>query len=54
MAALAHCEAVIDFGDDDREDGVNETDIMGALRPKIMQLRNRLLAHLQDGKQGEL
>ena len=53
MKCLAHTEAVIDFGDDDREDDVNDS-AMYALIPKVKELREELEFHLRDGKKGEI
>jgi tRNA modification GTPase len=53
MSCLAHTEAVIDFGDDDREDDVSDA-AMTALVPRIRQLKAELEAHLQDGRRGEI
>lgn len=51
--ALAHTEAVIDFGDDDRESDIND-DAMWALIPKIEKIKSEIVVHLKDGKKGEL
>lgn len=53
IGCLAHTEAVIDFGDDDREDDVND-DAMWALTPRIRKLKEELEYHLDDGKRGEI
>lgn len=53
LTCLAHTEAVIDFGDDDREDDVNDG-AMYSLLPRVKVLREELLSHLQDGRRGEL
>ena len=53
LGCLAHTEAVIDFGDDDREDDVNDG-AMYALLPRVRVLREELLVHLRDGRRGEL
>ena len=53
LSCLAHTEAVIDFGDDDREDDVNDS-AMYALIPRVRVLREELRSHLQDGRKGEL
>ncbi len=50
---MAHTEAVIDFGDDDREDDVDDS-VMWALTPRIQALRAQLLLHLVDGRKGEM
>lgn len=50
---LAHTEAVIDFGDDDREDDVNDS-AMWALIPRVRELKSNFEAHLKDGKRGEI
>jgi len=53
MSCLAHTEAVIDFGDDDREDDVSDA-ALHALQPRVRQLLAELKGHLQDGRRGEL
>ena len=53
IKCLAHTEAVIDFGDDDREGDIND-DAMYALIPKVTILRDQLKTHLLDGRRGEL
>lgn len=53
MTCLAHFEAVIDFGDDDREDDINDS-ALTALVPKVTRLRDELQRHLQDGRRGEI
>jgi GTPase SAR1 family protein len=53
MGCLAHTEAVIDFGDDDREDDVSDS-ALKPLIPRVQQLRNELSIHLSDGRRGEL
>lgn len=53
MSCLAHTEAVIDFGDDDREDDVSDA-ALHALQPRVRQLLDELQRHLKDGRRGEL
>lgn len=53
IGCLAHTEAVIDFGDDDREDDVNDS-AMWALLPRVQHLVDELVVHLQDGRRGEI
>ena len=53
LGCLAHTEAVIDFGDDDREDDVSDA-TMYALLPRVQTLRDELIGHLRDGRRGEL
>ena len=53
LGCLAHTEAVIDFGDDDREDDVSDA-TMYALLPRVQSLKNELTVHLRDGRRGEL
>ena len=53
LGCLAHTEAVIDFGDDDREDDVSDS-TMYALIPRVQTLRDELVGHLKDGRRGEL
>lgn len=50
---LAHTEAVIDFGDDEREDDIDDSH-MFTLIPKIKALRQVLYDHIKDGQAGEL
>lgn len=53
MKCLAHTEAVIDFGDDDREDDIDES-AMDGLFPIVQNLRNELSHHLDDKRRGEI
>jgi tRNA modification GTPase len=53
VRCLAHTEAVIDFGDDDREDDVDDSSIY-VLIPQVQALRNEIELHLKDGRKGEL
>ena len=53
LKCLAHTEAVIDFGDDDREGDINDS-AMDALMPKIVRLKKELEFHLQEGRKGEI
>ena len=50
---LAHTEAIIDFGDDDRENDIND-DAMWALIPKVKSLRYQIQQTLKDSKKGEI
>jgi tRNA modification GTPase len=52
-SCLAHTEAVIDFGDDDRENDVND-DAMWALVPRVKALRDLIHNSLSDDKKGEI
>jgi tRNA modification GTPase len=52
LQCLAHTEAVIDFGDDDREDDVDASQVMAAIVPKVQQLRTELQSHLADSRRG--
>ena len=52
-SCLAHCEAVIDFGDDDRENDIDDND-MWVLTPRVEQLREQLKHHLDDNRRGEI
>lgn len=63
IKGLAHAEAVIDFGDDEALDAVDEFDngendggmsIWGAITPRIMSLRKDMDRHLADASRGEL
>lgn len=53
LKCLAHTEAVIDFGDDDRESDIDDH-AMDALYPMVTRLRNELLHHVQDNRRGEI
>ncbi len=53
VRCLAHSEAVIDFGDDDREDDVSDAALY-ALIPRVQSLLSELERHLLSGKKGEL
>lgn len=53
LGCLAHTEAVIDFGDDDREDDVSDA-TMYALIPRVQILKDELMVHLRDGRRGEM
>lgn len=53
VRCLAHTEAVIDFGDDDREDDVRD-DALDALIPRVKSLLSELEQHLHDGRKGEI
>lgn len=46
-------EAVIDFGDDDRENDVTE-DACKPLYPRMAALKKELSDHLDDGRRGEI
>ena len=50
---LAHTEAVIDFGDDDRENDVSDESIRSLL-PRVISLRNKLQNLLSNSRRGEL
>lgn len=50
---LAHTEAVIDFGDDDRENDIDDS-TMYSLAPRVQALRNTIAGHLQDNRRGEI
>lgn len=53
LRCLAHTEAVIDFGDDDREDDIND-DAMLVLIPRLEVMRRSMERHLRDGGKGEI
>jgi tRNA modification GTPase len=53
LKCLAHTEAVIDFGDDDRENDIND-DAMAALTPTISKLKTELERFLHQAKKGEI
>lgn len=50
---LAHMEAVIDFGDDDRESDISEA-AASPLYPRMNRLMQQLMTHLDDGRRGEI
>ena len=50
---LAHSEAVIDFGDDDRENDICDNALY-ELNPRIEKLTQDIKKHLCDGRRGEL
>ena len=52
LTALAHVEAVIDFGDD--EPDIAERDILNRVVPATRDLRSEIELHLSDGRRGEL
>ncbi len=51
LKSLAHCEAVIDFGDD--EDDIDD-DVFKLAGERIRNLRDEILIHLKDGNRGEI
>jgi len=53
ILCLAHTEAVIDFGDDERESDVSDS-ALSALVPRVTALRKALLRVLVTGRKGEL
>ena len=53
LKCLAHSEAVIDFGDDDRESDISDNALY-ELNPRIERLMRDINRHLQDGGRGEL
>jgi tRNA modification GTPase len=52
IACLAHVEAVIDFGEDERE-AVHEQEIMSDVVRRIAVLKQDMLQHLNDARRGE-
>ena len=48
ISLLAHAEADIDFPDEDLPDG-----LAAAVRPRVIELRDRIATHLDDGHRGE-
>lgn len=52
-SCLAHCEAVIDFGDDDRENDIDDSD-MWVLSPRVQALCAEMRGHLDDNRRGEI
>ena len=53
LTCLAHSEAVIDFGDDDREDDVDAGRVMAAIVPLVQALRQEIASHLRDNRRGD-
>lgn len=53
MKCLAHTEAVIDFGDDDREGDINDS-AMDPLIPITHRICQEIRRHLADGRKGEI
>lgn len=53
LKCLAHTEAVIDFGDDDREGDIDDH-AMAPLMPIVETLVKELEHHVHDGKKGEI
>lgn len=53
ISCLAHTEAVIDFGDDDRESDIDDSAIY-ALVPRIEKLVSELKRFMEDGRRGEI
>jgi tRNA modification GTPase len=61
ISGLAHAEAVIDFGDDERlgEDDILDDDseqwnVWGNVGERMLDLQQSMELHLQDGRKGEL
>lgn len=57
IKGLAHAEAVIDFGDDeDLEEGSDngELNVWGGIKPRMEELRTKMLRHLADSQRGEI
>lgn len=57
VKGLAHAEAVIDFGDDeDLEEGEDgdQMNVWGNIKPRMEDLRTKMLRHLADSKRGEI
>lgn len=52
ISCLAHCEAVIDFAEDEAD--VGEEEIMNGVKPRVTALRTTIAAHLKDGRRGEI
>lgn len=53
LRCLAHSEAVIDFGDDDREGDISDK-TFHTLLPTVKSLHKQISTYLRDGKRGEL
>jgi hypothetical protein len=52
-SCLAHTEAVIDFGDDDRENDIDDS-AMWTLVPRVKALQEMIQRSLSDDKKGEI
>ena len=52
--ALAHAEAVIDFGDDDDIEEEEEVDVWANVRVQIADLKESMERHLKDDNRGEI
>ena len=52
--ALAHAEAVIDFGDDDDIEEEEEVDVWANVRVQIGDLKESMERHLKDDNRGEI
>lgn len=53
ILCLAYTEAVIDFGDDDREGDIDDS-VLNALIPRVATLRDELQQQLSGSRSGEL
>jgi tRNA modification GTPase len=53
IKCLAHTEAVIDFGDDDREGDINDSAML-PLQPVIGKMMKDIEKYLADGRRGEI
>jgi tRNA modification GTPase len=61
ISGLAHAEAVIDFGDDERlgeddilDDDSAQWDVWGSVGERMLSLQGSMKLHLQDERKGEL
>lgn len=61
ISGLAHAEAVIDFGDDERlgeddilDDDSAQWDVWGSVGERMLTLQDSMKLHLQDERKGEL
>ncbi len=56
VKGLAHAEAVIDFGDDEDLEGDSggEMNVWGNIKPRMEELRTKMLRHLADSQRGEI
>jgi tRNA modification GTPase len=61
ISGLAHAEAVIDFGDDERlgeddilDDDSAQWDVWGSVGERMLSLQGSMKMHLQDERKGEL
>ena len=52
VRALAYCESVLDFGEDEAD--IAEDEVLASVVPRVAALRTALAAHLKDNRRGEI